>query len=610
MSVIAELKRRNVHRMAGLYLVGAWLAVQVAEALFPLFGFDETPVRITVIVLAIGFVPALVFAWVFELTPEGLKRESEIDRTQPVTPAIGRSVDRLIMALLALGLGYFAFDKFVLTPRREAAQERENAEQLEAAHKAGRTEALVESYGDRSIAVLPFVNMSNDPEQEYFSDGMAEELLNLLTQVPQLRVISRSSAFSFKGQNVEVGEIARRLDVAHVLEGSVRKMGNKVRITAQLIDARTDTHLWSQTWDRELGDIFLVQDEVAAAVVGHLKLTLLAEAPRAMAVAPQAYALYLQARQVYRLGTAEGVVQSIELYQQALALAPGYAPAWTGLSHCYARQGDLGLGAREESYRRAREAADKALTLDPDYAPAYDVLGWIAMIYDGDLATAARHYGRALALAPADTDILRGAAALAGNLDRLELAIALDEYVVARDPVNPSGHNNLGADYFYAGRLDEAIASWRAAQRLAPGRIGLHSNIGEALMLKGQPDVALAEIQQESNEEWRLADLPMAYHALGRGAESDAALAELIGKYAKDTAYNIAYVLAYRGEADRAFDWLDKAVAYQDPGLTDIAVQPLFANIRKDPRWLPFLRKLGKAPEQLAAIPFEVKLPQ
>jgi tetratricopeptide (TPR) repeat protein len=425
-----------------------------------------------------------------------------------------------------------------------------------------------------------------------------------------LRVISRSSAFSYKGKDVKLAQIAEELNVAHILEGSVRKSGNKVRIAAQLIDARSDTHLWSQTWDRELDDIFAVQDEIAAEVVGRLKVTLLGEAPKVKAVSPDAYALFLQGRQLARQGTPEGWEQSITLYQQALAVDPGYAAAWDGLATVYANQVGLGLRPGEEGVRLAREAAGKALAIDPDFALAYSRLGWIAMFFDGDLGAAARHYAHALALEPANIAVIGNAAALASILNRLDTAIALREYAIARDPVNPAGHFNLGLDYLYAGRLDEAVASFRGALRLSPEYASAHFSIGQAMLQQGRAQAALAEMRHESDEVWRLLGLAMVYRTLGRNADSDAALAEAIAKYAADWAYNIAYVLAWRNEPDRAFEWLDKAVAQQDAGLSEIASNPLFANLHDDPRWLPFLRKVGKAPEQLAAIKFDVKVPR
>jgi len=511
--------------------------------------------------------------------------------------------------VLALALGYFAVDKFVLDPQREAAQQEQKTAEVTKARQEGRTEGLVESYGDKSIAVLPFVNMSSDVEQEYFSDGISEELLNLLAKIPQLRVISRSSAFSYKGKDIKLAQVADELNVAHILEGSVRKAGNKVRITAQLIEARSDTHLWSETYDRELDDIFTIQDEIAATVVAQLKITLLGATPHVQEADPEAYTLYLQARHLGRLGTDEGWEQSNDLYQQVLAIDPDYVASWDGLANNYTNQADFSLLPFDEGYAKAREAAEQALAIDPDYAPAHAGLGGIAMIYDNDLAQAARHYERALQLDPANIDIIRNAAMLLLSLGRLDESIALNEYVTARDPVNPNSYYNLGYSYRSAGRWDDAIAASQTTLRLSPGRIGAHSVIGTALLFKGKPGAALAAMQQESHEGFRLLCLVMANYALGDQVASDAVLKELIDKYEQDAAYNIAYVLAFRNEADRAFEWLDKTVEYGDPGLSEIASEPAFGNIQSDPRWLPFLESIGKSPAQLGAIEFKVTLP-
>ncbi len=607
LSFFNELKRRNVFRVGTAYVVASWLLIQVAETIFPLFGFGDTPARILVVVLAIGVVPTLVLAWAFEMTPEGLKKEKDVDRSQSITPHTGKKLDRMIMVVLALALGYFAFDKFVLNPQRESALKEENVAAVEQARQQGRTKSLVESYGDKSIAVLPFVNMSDDASNEYFSEGISEELLNLLAKIPELRVISRSSAFSFKGQNLELTEIAERLNVAHILEGSVRKAGNRVRITAQLIDAVNDRHLWSETYDRELTDIFAIQEGIAATVVEQLKITLLVEAPHVQEVDPEAYALVLQARHLTNQASAENFEQSIALYQQALAIEPEYAAAWDGLARNYAAQANYGLLPAAEGAALAREAAERALAIDPDFAPAHARLGWIAMVFDSDLAQAARHFERTLELEPAN---LANAAALLLSLDRLEEAIPLLEYVTARDPVDPIGHAYLGLFYLYADRWDAAIASYKAALRLSPDYIGARYRMGTALLMQGDATAALAEVEQESFEAFRLIGLAMAQHALGEAGASDATLAELIEKHEKGWAYNIAYVLAWRNEADRAFEWLDKAVEYADPGLSDTVVEPAFGNIHDDPRWLPFLESIGKSPAQLDAIEFKVTLPK
>jgi TolB-like protein/Tfp pilus assembly protein PilF len=461
-----------------------------------------------------------------------------------------------------------------------------------------------------SIAVLPFTNMSDDKKQDYFADGISEDLLNLLTKVPQLQVTARSSAFAFKGKQIGVPEIARTLHVAHVLEGSVRKAGDQVRITAQLVDAATDTELWSQTYDRKLDDVFAIQDEIAADVVKQLKVTLLGAAPKARTTDPEAYALYLQAVQLGRQFTAEAFQQSDALYRKALAIDPRYAPAWAELAHNFVNEASLGLMANKKGYVQAREAATKALTLDPGYAPAHGQLGYIAMYGATDLAGAARHLEEGLALDPGDLDVLRSSGVLLQSLGRLDEALALEEVIVHRDPMNVTVLSRLGFYQRMAGRFDASIASFHTVLSLAPGRGFAHAQLGNALLLKGDPKVALSEIEQETSENWKMIGLPMAYHALDRKADSDAALAALIAKWEKDSPYNIAYVCAFRGEADRAFEWLHKAVEYGDPGVSEILTENLFDKVHADPRWLPFLRKIGKAPEQLAKIDFKVTLPK
>jgi serine/threonine protein kinase/tetratricopeptide (TPR) repeat protein len=461
-----------------------------------------------------------------------------------------------------------------------------------------------------SIAVLPFVNMSEDKSNEYFSDGISEDLLNLLTKISQLQVTARTSSFSFKGKDIAIFEIARKLHVAHVLEGSVRKAGNQVRVTAQLIDAATDTQLWSQSYDRKLDDIFAIQDEIAADVVKQLKVTLLGAAPKARTTDPEAYALYLQAVQLERQKTAEAFQQSDALFRKVLAIDPRYAPAWDGLARNLANETGQGLLPSKEGFAQAREAAMKALAIDPDYAPAHAHLGWIAMSGDNDLAGAAEHFKHALTLDPTDLTVLGNSALLLESLGRLDEALALEEAVVRRDPVNVTALFSLGYDQRMAGRLDAAITSVRTVLSLAPGRGAAHAQLGSALLLKGDPQGALAELEQETVDLWKMIGLPMAYHALSRKADSDAALAALIAKYEKDAPYNIAYVYAFRGEGDKAFEWLDKAVEYGDPGISEIVTENLFDKIHKDPRWLPFLRKIGKAPEQLAKIDFKVTLPK
>ena len=289
MSLFNELKRRNVFRIGIAYVVSAWLIIQVVETIFPAFGFGDAAVRLVVVVLAIGFLPVLVLAWIFEFTSEGIRKEEDVDHSTALSIRANKNLDRIIMAVLVLALAFFAFDKFILDPARDASR-------VEAAREEGRTEALKVAKNDKSIAVLPFANISSDPEQEYFSDGITVELLNLMARIPELRVISRSSSFSLKGQDLHITEIAEKLGVAHVLEGSVRKAGDKLRITAQLVDARTDTYLWSGTYDRTMEDVFAIQDEIAADVAERLQLALLDPIPKARRTNLEAYTKTLQAK--------------------------------------------------------------------------------------------------------------------------------------------------------------------------------------------------------------------------------------------------------------------------------------------------------------------------
>jgi len=592
--LFAELKRRRVFRVMAVYGLVAFVLLQVVSLVVPALLLPEWTYRFVAFILLLGFPVAVVLAWALELTPEGVRRTPAAASGELTEIAEAPLSKRWPAGAFAL-VGTAALLAGVWYAGRRSAP-------------AAATD-LAAGPVVASIAVLPFVNMSSDAEQEYFSDGISEELLNLLTKIPDLRVAARTSSFSFKGQHLKIPEIAGRLKVAHVLEGSVRKAGDRVRITAQLIRAEDGFHVWSRSWDRTLRDIFQIQDEIAADVAEQLKVTLLGAAATVEETDPDAYALFLQARQLGRRVTAEGFEQSIVLYQRALEIAPDYAAAWAGLAYNYNYQGAIGLRPIDEGYQRAREAADRALTIDPEYAEAYATLGRIAVAYDNDPAVAARHYERALELDPSNPDIINDAARLARNLDRLDRAVALQEYAVARDPVNPTSHFRLGVSYLTGGRLDEAIASFRTALRLSPGRIGAEYRIGRAFLRKGEPEAALAAMQRESSG-WRWNGLALAYHALGQEAESDSALAELIARFEQEAAYNVAYILAYRGEADRAFEWLDKAVRYKDPGLSQIAVEVLFANIHDDPRWLPFLESLGKSPAQLAAIEFHVRVPQ
>jgi TolB-like protein/Tfp pilus assembly protein PilF len=586
-SLFSELKRRNVFRATVLYVGAVWALTQGIAQLAPVVGAPDWVARWFLVACAIGFPFWVAFAWFYEFTPQGLRREREIDPADPAAHRSDRTLDFIIIGVLAVAIVLLLTDRFVL-------------------HQGVNGEAAV-AVPDHSIAVLPFANLSADRDQDYFSEGISEELLNLLARVPQLQVTARTSSFAFKDKQVGIPEIARRLHVAHVLEGSVQKSGDRVRITVQLVDAGSDRQLWSRTWDRKFDDIFRIQDEIAGEVVRELKVKLLGTTPRTRTTDPQTYALYLRAKALGRQLTAEALAGSDALFRQALAIDPRYAPAWVGLADNFVNKTTLGVLPNREGLARAREADEKALSIDPGYAPAHAGLGFVAMYGDNDLAAAARHFERALALDPSSLDVLVNAANLLRHLGRLDEALALEEAIADRDPVDVRWLYVLGYSQRCAGRYDAAIASYRAVLGLSPDNGGAHYQLGVALLLKGDAKQALAEIEREKSDPWRMIGLPMAYQALGRQADADRASAALIAKYAKDAPYNIAYVYAYRGDADKAFDWLGKAVAYQDPGLGEIVGENLFAGLHDDPRWRPLLRKLGKAPEQLAEIGFRIE---
>ena len=605
MSLFEELKRRNVFKVGIAYLVIAWLVAQVLQLVLETFTTPDWVMKTVLVLLATGLPIALIFAWAFELTPEGLKREHEVDRSVTIAPKTGRKLNQLITLFMALALVYFVYDKIVQTADRQAATP-DTTSQTRSDGVAAE-EAVTQA--DRSIAVLAFVNMSDDESNEYFSDGLSEELLNLLAKVSELHVTSRSSAFAFKGEKIDIPAVAKKLNVAHILEGSVRKSGNQVRITAQLIEAKADKHLWSETYDRSLDNIFAIQDDIAAVVVAKLKVSLLGEVPVVDEIDSKAYASFLQARHLRRQRSTESLVQAESLFKQVLSIEPDYAPAWDELSTVYLYSGSLDLRPFPEAYALARDAIDNALAVNPDYAPALASLGYISKSYDNDLVAAAGYLQRAMQLEPTNISIIGTAALLYSALGRFDEATAFNEFTVSRDPVSAAGHSNLGLSYIAAGRWDDAIGSFKTALKLNPGYSGTMYKIGIAQLLKDKPRVALESMQQEDSV-WGKIGLPIIYHELGQDSESDAMLSALIERYGEGWAYNIAYVHAYRGEIDLAFEWLDKAVETKDGGLSEILSEKLFSNLHDDPRWLPFLRGINYAPEQLAEIQFDVSLPQ
>ncbi|MEO5896494.1 MAG: tetratricopeptide repeat protein, partial [Vicinamibacterales bacterium] len=445
-----------------------------------------------------------------------------------------------------------------------------------------------------SIAVLPFADMSAQKDQEYFSDGLAEELLNSLTKVKGLRVVARTSSFQFKGKTEDLRTVGEKLGVSTILEGSVRKQGERVRITAQLIKATDGFHLWSETYDRELTDIFSVQAEIARAVASSLEVALVGTPANASRPARNvdAYNANLQARYFSNLRGRENLEKAATYFEQALKLDPDYAVAWAGLGSVRMSQAGTGYVPVDDGYRQARTAVERALTLDPSLAEAHSAMAWINMTYDWDWASADTSMQRALALDPEGAPTLRRASGLAQTLGRFEEGLQLARRAVAADPLSPGSWANLSQLAMSTGKLDEALAAATKGLELHPGRPLLHSSRGLLYLVKRKPQEALTEFQQEVEPLWRQQGLALAYHALGRKPQADQALAAFIEKFAADGAFQIGQVYAFRGETDRAFAWLERAYTQRDGGLTWMKGDFLLKTLESDPRYIPFLQKM------------------
>jgi TolB-like protein/Tfp pilus assembly protein PilF len=457
--------------------------------------------------------------------------------------------------------------------------------------------------------VLPFINMSRDEDNEYFADGLSEELLNVLTKIRGLRVASRTSAFSFKGKDVDIPTVAQKLNVATVLEGSVRKSGKRVRITAQLIEVSSDSHLWSETYDRELEDIFAVQDDIAQSVVKELRAALLGEpaaiaADTAAAAAvrqastgrsdkPEAFQLYLQGKFYGERVTQADTDKAIDLYKRALAIDPDFALAWTGLSYIYQLQAGYGFAPIDEGYERARDAAQRALRLAPDLAEGHIALGAVLEGHDWNWTAADASYRRALELAPGDANALRAAAQLARVQGRVDEALELIRKAVALDPLSARTHRQAAMIALMDERFDAAAASFQLALDLAPSAGLNHAFLAITRLLQGRGQEGRGVAEAESHDVFRNLAFAMIHHAQGRAAESEAALQTLISGFGWTAAYQVAEAYAYRNEVDKAFEWLERAYEQRDPGVTYSGTDVLLRSLHADPRWQPFLQRMG-----------------
>jgi TolB-like protein/Flp pilus assembly protein TadD len=518
MSFLTELKRRNVIRVGLAYAVLSWLLLQVGDVLFEALRLDDSALTIMLVILALGFVPVVIFAWIYELTPEGVKRESEIDRSQSITTHTGHRLNITIVFLLVAALGLFVWESFISG---------DEAQQPAAVSKA--------QTGERSIAVLPFADMSAEGDQAYFGDGIAEELLNVLAQVDGLKVAARTSSFKFRGDDHDIGEIGNALNVATVLEGSVRKVGNQVRITAQLIDVAAGYHLWSETYDRELDNILAVQDDIAESIANALKLELQLQSDGGSTRADigEAYDLYLRGREFAREPSKAGLMRALQYYEQALAIDPNFAPALGAVASAWIWLEDYGGIQGQEAFDKAEPAARRALELDPARADALTAMGFVEdRLYTNPVA-ARDYFERALAANPAHTEAATLYADALVDLGELEKALDIRRQAVERDPLSGFLKSRLASLFARMGYVDEA-------ERL----------LDEIFAANPEDTYGYEELANLRYTQGRLAEAIEAYEFLHANRPGD--------PYA---AANISACYALMMDFDKAQAWVDKARA-------------------------------------------------
>jgi serine/threonine-protein kinase len=586
----AELKRRNVYKVAVAYAVVAWLLIQAASIFFPAFDAPPWVMKIFIIVIIFGFPVSLIFSWAFEITPEGIKLESEIEPNKSIKRRTGRKIVAVTIALAIVAAGLFVYQlvrsKSTITPTASAA----------------RTEAAT-APPNKSIAVLPFVNMSADKNDEYLSDGMTEELLNMLTRVKSLHVPGRSSSFAFKGKNEEdiFRKVGEQLHVNAVLEGSVRKAGDKLRITAQLINVADGFHLWSETYDRDMKDILAVQSDVARRVVEALQVQLGVEEARALTKKPtenpEAHRLYLLGRYHFAKFTRAGWTNAIHYFEQALQLDPNFALAYCGLADTYGWAGGQIMAGRE-AWAKEMELAQKALVLDPNLAEAHLSMGTALYSVLGPYASE-KELDRAVELNPNLPLIYDQYGWTFSEMGRFNEAIAAEKKALELDPLSTFLNTDLAFFLYWARRYEEATTQIRKTLELDPNNAFAHSILGWCLIGKGNKAEARAEFQKATS----LDDLPWYISSLGYAcaAEGDRAKAEQILQHLEELSKqryvspaNRAAVHLGLGEKEKALDWLEKAYEDRDPIFWWIDGDQLYDSVRNEPRFQALVQKIDR----------------
>jgi TolB-like protein/Tfp pilus assembly protein PilF len=571
----SELRRRNVYKVAVAYAVVGWLLIQVATQVFPFLEISNWAIRIVIFVTALGFPVAVIIAWAFELTPEGIKRTEVADAAQQRSR--GGVWIAVVVVAATLSLGLFFLGRY--TARTATARQSET----------GTASNL-----QKSIAVLPLVNESGDPKDEYFSDGLSEELIAALAQISGLKVIGRSSSFRFKDRKEEPKTIGEKLGVSTLLEGTVRKQGDRVRIVAELVNAADGVQLWTGTFNRELKDIFSVQEEIARAVAESLKVTLLGS-DSAQKSAPknvEAHNAYLQGHFHFQRRNLEDYRKAVGYFDQAIRLDPNYALAYAERSEALTFIGDL-TGQHEPAWSNARSDAEKAVAIAPDLAEAHAALGFVRFIVDWKFTEGLNELKRAKELSPSNPTANDVLARLIVYLGRIDEGERQGRQAVELDPLSVFTQNNLARVLFYAGKLDEADAIARKSAELQPAAAATHRWQALIAAQRGDGETALREAQLEPDEGYRRFELAVAQYVRGDRKAADAALADLIANGRDQLAYQIAEVYAVRGEKDKAFEWLQISFDNHDTGTLTLLVDPLLRGLRDDPRYHKLLEKLG-----------------
>ena len=591
MSLFQELKRRNVIRVGTTYFVASWLLLQIVDVLVPILDLPAWVGKLVFLFLAIGLVPSLIFSWAYEMTSEGLKRDSEVVADQSIARHTAKKLDRMTIVLLLIVVGIVVIDRLI-------------PESVDAPAQSPATDKVAEipvPVDDRqSVAVLPFVNMSDDDSNEYFSDGISEELLNVLVSIETLRVPSRTSSFTFKGSNKKLSEIGRELGVAHVLEGSVRKAGNRIRVTAQLIEVSTDTHLWSGTYTRDLDDIFAVQDEIARAIVDALQLTLSGADQQKLESHStdnvDAYNKYLVGRHLWNQRTPESLRGAVSALSEAVEMDPEFDQAWSALADSYVLMPEYNAGAIEEYIPLAREAVTKALAINPDSARALTTSAYYKAYYGYDWDGSVADFERAIELAPGYATAHQWFGEILNQVGRLDEALIQLRLARKADPMSVVVRHVPGYMMLWAFRLDEAEVHYMDTLELGgqPLRWTLH-NLDFLYTFRGDYDKARQQARQLAQMEGfdPAADLAR-IDAVENPELKERALRLLRQREdLRDGVYGKALHYAVLGEYELALESLEAGFAAGDPLATQLGIMKVYEPLQDNPRFQALLREVN-----------------